>query len=91
MNWPDFLTCGPRGEIRVTGNRIDLYQLVQIGESANLARSPREASIAPARGASLELPEFLCRHEKEGIRLRGHRIDLSELGLLGLTKERLRP
>jgi len=29
MNLPDFLTCGPRGEIRLTGHRIDVCHVVQ--------------------------------------------------------------
>jgi uncharacterized protein (DUF433 family) len=143
MNLPDFLTRGPKGEIRLTGHRIDLYHIVLIyderqtaemlhceyptlplaliykvlafywenkaevdayvadvearvdreeaayepgpaqlrirrlmAERASLARSQREASIANSGETSLNLPEFLTRHDRGAIRLTGHRIDL---------------
>lgn len=47
-----------------------------MAEKAAHARSQREASIAESGGASLNLPEFLTRHDKGEIRLTGHRIDL---------------
>lgn len=30
MNLPEFLTCGQMGEIRLTGHRIDLYQILSM-------------------------------------------------------------
>ena len=50
-----------------------------MAEKAAFAKSARESSIALAGGASLNLPEFLTRHEKGEIRLAGHRIDLVHL------------
>jgi len=48
----------------------------QMAENAALAKSQRDASIAELGAVSLNLPEFLTRHEKGEIRLTGHRIDL---------------
>jgi uncharacterized protein (DUF433 family) len=42
MNLPDFLTRGQRGEIRLTGHRIDLYHvlsLYQAGHTAEMIQS----------------------------------------------------
>jgi uncharacterized protein (DUF433 family) len=37
MNLPEFLTRGPRGEIRVTGHRIDLYLIVLLYNEGHTA------------------------------------------------------
>jgi uncharacterized protein (DUF433 family) len=37
MNLPEFLTRGPRGEIRVTGHRIDLYLIVLLYDDGHTA------------------------------------------------------
>jgi uncharacterized protein (DUF433 family) len=37
MELPDFLTLGPKGEIRLTGHRIDLYLLVRKFNDGNPA------------------------------------------------------
>ena len=146
MKLPEFLTCGPLGEIRLTGHRIELYHVMKsfnegrtaemlheeyptlplgliykllafyfenkgdvdryvtevqnqldrqeaahepspaevrirsmIEERAAHDKSARESSNALNGELFPSLPEFLTRHEKGEIRVKGHRIDLCDL------------
>lgn len=92
MTLPDFLTQSPDGEIRLTGHRVGLYQLVQSyneGESAEMlaSRYPTlplslvHKSIAFYLDNRAEVDAYVdhCAKVLDDLRRAGPVLDLSDL------------